>query len=138
MEEGRFSVQAGGLSPGSGKRGLEKPWFGSPGAVWRAAEGGLVSYAIAALVGLVRRGGGYLDHHHLLTPGAFAQGYLASPRSYDVHALRDLDAHEHLSKGVGSSTSQASQLQRRLGRPAQPAHRGVLADYDRKRLLLPP
>ena len=53
MEEERFSVQAGGLSPGSGERGLEKPWFGSSGAVWRAAEGGLVSYVIAVLVGLV-------------------------------------------------------------------------------------
>ncbi|CAA9421021.1 MAG: Fatty acid desaturase; Delta-9 fatty acid desaturase, partial [uncultured Rubrobacteraceae bacterium] len=77
-------------------------------------------------------------HHRLPAPRALAQVHPAPPGAHDVHAPRDLDAHQHLAQGMGRRPPQAPQLQRRRRRPPQPPHRGVLADHDRQRLLLPP
>src|SRR5215208_1180376 len=66
------------------------------------------------------RSGGYPDHHRLPAPRPRPQVYLAPSGRDDLHAIRDVDAHQHLSPGMGRRAPQATQLQRRRGGPAQP------------------
>jgi stearoyl-CoA desaturase (delta-9 desaturase) len=78
-----------------------------------------VPYVVAVLVGLVLAEVATLITtiylHRVLSHNPVPQVYPAPSGLDDVHALGDLDAHEHLSEGVGGRTPQAPQLQRRRG-----------------------